>query len=623
LALQRKCACGGGPTAGEECAECRKKRLRRSATGAATPAARLASGSSGRPLEADTREDMERRLGHDFGRVRIHAGSPAAEAAAAVGAQAFTAGQDIVFAAGRYAPRAREGRKLLAHELVHTVQQRAAGGRGAGVVQTFRGPGSPQDGLERRADRLAQQAIGAEGGGEGGAGLGVPRPSLAPYAGGGTGGAPAPAVRQPAPARPPIPARGTNPAGCIEPLCSRYTAPPVPTSDQEAKQRSAGFLRDALACLRGGAAASNASHSADIVQNEETELPADAQLDADLASVAGRRSRYRDWIEDLGDTCSRKQEEMRIEFHYNVVFENPAGGLLWGYHPAEWGPIEAALSALPEEATWVNPQLVRFRREECHPDDVDPQTGSCRTGFGKRVGGQADVPTGRITVYQAGLGGQPYSRSARLGIPATVQTLQHEVGHLVVAQIPRADRDHFFEDLVSWHDYAWDWITANPAPYDTWQAERDRLRRNLGFTETQLDTWLGGLQAGQPVTVGGFTYVRQQYHLGEIRTAALPAGREFEYARESREEYLAELYALAIGAPEFLHDALPADQVEWLKQVVFHTPADLDALAREAALPEPLWTRFVLGARRLFTWQQIDTLLNRLTVSSAGEGEAA
>jgi Domain of unknown function (DUF4157) len=80
-------------------------------------------GSSGRPLDAQTRAYMEPRFGHDFSRVRIHTGGPAAEAARAVNALAFTMGDDVVFAAGQYDPGTREGKSLLAHELTHVVQQ--------------------------------------------------------------------------------------------------------------------------------------------------------------------------------------------------------------------------------------------------------------------------------------------------------------------------------------------------------------------------------------------------------------------------------------------------------------------------------------------------------------------
>jgi hypothetical protein len=58
--------------------------------------------------------------------VRIHADAEAAEAAEAIRARAYTAGTDVVFARGEFAPATDEGRRLLAHELTHVTQQASA-----------------------------------------------------------------------------------------------------------------------------------------------------------------------------------------------------------------------------------------------------------------------------------------------------------------------------------------------------------------------------------------------------------------------------------------------------------------------------------------------------------------
>ncbi len=83
--------------------------------------------SSGRPLGPALQEDMEQCFGHDFSRVRVHSGGAAEQSARDVNAHAYTVGHDIVFGAGRFAPRTQKGRQLLAHELAHVVQQRTAG----------------------------------------------------------------------------------------------------------------------------------------------------------------------------------------------------------------------------------------------------------------------------------------------------------------------------------------------------------------------------------------------------------------------------------------------------------------------------------------------------------------
>jgi hypothetical protein len=83
--------------------------------------------SSGQPLEQITRAFMEPRFGHDFSCVRVHADQRAAHSARVLNALAYTVGRDIVFAGGQYQVHSKEGRKLIAHELTHVAQQRAAG----------------------------------------------------------------------------------------------------------------------------------------------------------------------------------------------------------------------------------------------------------------------------------------------------------------------------------------------------------------------------------------------------------------------------------------------------------------------------------------------------------------
>jgi outer membrane protein OmpA-like peptidoglycan-associated protein len=88
--------------------------------------------ASGRALEPDTRGFFERRFGHDFSRVRVHADTTAASSARSVAAAAYTLGTDIVFGAGMYRPDSPSGTRLLAHELAHVVQQDRGGGATAG-----------------------------------------------------------------------------------------------------------------------------------------------------------------------------------------------------------------------------------------------------------------------------------------------------------------------------------------------------------------------------------------------------------------------------------------------------------------------------------------------------------
>ena len=131
--FQRKCGCGGMPGLAGECAECKRKRLMRQRTGIQSdesvvpPIVHDVLRSPGEPLDNETRWRMEERLGHDFGRVRVHNDARAGASARSLDALAYTVGTDIVFAPGEYRPATGGGLRLLAHELTHVRQQTQAG----------------------------------------------------------------------------------------------------------------------------------------------------------------------------------------------------------------------------------------------------------------------------------------------------------------------------------------------------------------------------------------------------------------------------------------------------------------------------------------------------------------
>jgi outer membrane protein OmpA-like peptidoglycan-associated protein len=77
----------------------------------------------GQPLPESVRTFFEPRFNSDFSGVRAHTHARAAETAKAINARAFTAGKDVAFGSGQYSPDTSEGKKLLAHELTHVVQQ--------------------------------------------------------------------------------------------------------------------------------------------------------------------------------------------------------------------------------------------------------------------------------------------------------------------------------------------------------------------------------------------------------------------------------------------------------------------------------------------------------------------
>jgi Domain of unknown function (DUF4157) len=192
IGLQRKCACGGEPGLSGQCADCRRKlypgvraeptinqpgdeyereadrvadRVMRTPEspsaepallgyrfldpanevqgqhadgkhGRLEPKTELAAyiesmRGAGRPLDAPTRAFMEPRFGHEFSQVRIHTDARAAASADAVAAHAYALGRNIVFANGQYSPQTAGGKRLLAHELAHVLQQ----SRGGPVLQ--------------------------------------------------------------------------------------------------------------------------------------------------------------------------------------------------------------------------------------------------------------------------------------------------------------------------------------------------------------------------------------------------------------------------------------------------------------------------------------------------------
>ena len=128
--LQRSCA-----TVDTSCPECETKKdhLVQRAVESHSNHDELSVGDTflsglgpGQPLDPATRAFMEPRFGHDFGDVRLHTNATAAESAAAVNAQAYSVGKDVVFGSGYYAPAGTAGQRLLAHELTHVLQSRAS-----------------------------------------------------------------------------------------------------------------------------------------------------------------------------------------------------------------------------------------------------------------------------------------------------------------------------------------------------------------------------------------------------------------------------------------------------------------------------------------------------------------
>ena len=551
--IQRKCA---------DCKEEEKKLQRKEKNNEETAAAEKLENhisglhQGGHPLSKDVLSFFEPRFRYDFGNVRIHADSAATESAQSLNALAFTTGNNIVFNHGQYSPGTKSGKKLLSHELTHVVQQNDSTANKAGrLVQREMDQHDPiHDPL---LDRFSEET-------------GEPREVASQHS---------PAYEawllqsQSTPAVASTSARGADPTVCLTPLCNRLASPSA-TCLRDPRACAQTWKQDVLACIRANAYASNATHASDIIANTAVEL--DAQL-AYMNSLQPVRtaSDKRDYVDWLKNYCETKQRELRIEFYHNLVFQEvpaPVGNqTFWANRASNWDSIEEALAAIPDEHLFgrsSNLPVVSFRREHTHPSSSP----------GQFVGGETDPGTGLIRIFDAGIGPTPYSRSASLGLSATNQTIRHEVGHLVDAMLTRTVMDDFFNNAVNWKEYSWGWVSAHPSPYPTWAAERERLCRDIGFLNRQnncdqdrLTEFLRQVETAGTVTESGRVFSKTTSFLEVWPIGNVPTGTEFEYARTSKGDYFAEIYAFALSAPEFLHRSLPQPQLEWLKRNVFNT----------------------------------------------------
>jgi len=112
----------------------------------------------GRPLDVGIRREMEGALGADFSNVRLHTDAAATESARAVNANAYTVGNDVVIRNDRWSPDSSEGKKTIAHELTHVMQQESGpvSGRETGTGIRL---SDPSDSFEQAAERTAESVV--------------------------------------------------------------------------------------------------------------------------------------------------------------------------------------------------------------------------------------------------------------------------------------------------------------------------------------------------------------------------------------------------------------------------------------------------------------------------------
>ncbi|KAB8141585.1 DUF4157 domain-containing protein [Chloroflexia bacterium SDU3-3] len=160
----QRCACGGQIGPDGECATCKARRAARATASAAAAQATVAAAlrSPGQPLSAAVRSHLEPRMGADFSQVRVHTGTEAAQSARDLGALAYTVGHQIIFAPGQFQPGSPTGRRLLAHELAHVIQQGRAGVPRPPIQRQSVGGAAPATADEATPNRAIRMQVARE-----------------------------------------------------------------------------------------------------------------------------------------------------------------------------------------------------------------------------------------------------------------------------------------------------------------------------------------------------------------------------------------------------------------------------------------------------------------------------
>ncbi|MEU8829479.1 DUF4157 domain-containing protein [Streptomyces sp900116325] len=141
-----------------QAAQAERRRKRKERATSRTPEPKNIVSGAGQPLDLSVRRELEEQLGHDFSRVRLHTDRDAGTLTELLGADAVAVGQDIFFREGAYRPGTADGQRLLAHELLHTVQNPD----GLGALRVGRDLGAvslPQQALEREAESAARALV--------------------------------------------------------------------------------------------------------------------------------------------------------------------------------------------------------------------------------------------------------------------------------------------------------------------------------------------------------------------------------------------------------------------------------------------------------------------------------
>jgi hypothetical protein len=415
------------------------------------------------------------------------------------------------------------------------------------------------------------------------------------------------------PTRPTATARGTNPAAALE-LINKRDTKKVPSSVAEAKKQAETWAADVVAALNAGAKASNASHAAEIIENDKQEMAKLVELLVqDLEDDKKNPRRFKNFQEKLVVFAGLKLQEIGVEFGHDVILETDEWGKFGTDYDEEFTHLDEALKALPPGQTWGSAKAVHFKRELANKEN-------------RSVGGLTDPPTNTITLYAAGTSKDPYDRSKAIGLPGYLQTTRHEVGHLVEHGLSAAANAELFDTILEWKQHSWAWVNM-PQSKDPSKArdERRALIAESGIADDKLDEWLkgfhmGDLERSNAIELNGRVFIRAGgtgHWLNSMKKSELPSGPEFEYALSNTGDYIAELYAFALSKPDWLAGKISARQLKWWRERVFSMPGDDVEVAKQLGVSETLKPAFLAAVKTKFTWEQADAVLADVTKAAA------
>ncbi len=435
--LQRECACAGGcpgcqteqPGQEHERLQTRSVESSDLEPTAVHPVVHEVLRSAGQPLNPATRAFMEPRFGHDFSQVRVHSDSKAAESARDLNANAYTVGSHIVFGAGQFLPETEAGQQLLSHELTHVVQQQRS------PVPVARGVCDPGDFHERQAGAVAE-ALMRNG-------------NIAPLLDSGPGTISHSLQRQPASPPPPQPLNYDR---------DIYHVPPVPVGQTAAKKRQE--LNDKV-------------HKGEITSFTTKGGAGNAEIFLlALLDWLAKRDRWGteadvifaiDWPAKPGDPAPQGQVTVRIDSKGAASAELIARGVptvpppttadalrtsfklasvtddkTARWSPAELGDVAAALAMLPpdDKAALEDVELIRVDQFQGKPNDA------AQFDFPHPAASSAEAVNTHATLKLATRAFtkdtlQFFGGTAKT-VPASFQTILHEVGHAVESEVYRS-----------------------------------------------------------------------------------------------------------------------------------------------------------------------------------------